>query len=243
MVRVLEIAMKTRRNWKVRLAAVAVLGSLFLAQAARAALVYDYVPDSTNNSYSAGPNQVINILVYLKETVTSPSQSLITSDGGLFSGGMALSRSATGLPANPSTITGVTFNAVDFKGPTSKALSITDANLAEAIDTSATSGVPLGNTGGGASPVVPNEVYLGSFQITTGSTAGTTNFSLRVIPGGGNTLTNQGNDLDSNSTSPAYTGVGSKAANFTVTTVVPEPASAGLFLGACLLGLARRRRN
>jgi len=226
----------------VKLAAAALSG-LLMTEAARAAVMFEYVSDKS--SYQAAAGQVINVLVYLKETVTSPSTSVVTGDDGMYSGGMDLVRLAAGLPASPSTITGVTFDTADFGagGNTFKNVTAADTYFFETLDNALTHGVPLGNTGNGASASIPGQVYLGSFQITAGSAPGTTNFNLRVIPGGGNTLTNVGNDVDSNSTSPAYTGVGSKVTPFSVVVAdVPEPGSLGLLVGIGALGLVRRRR-
>jgi PEP-CTERM motif-containing protein len=234
--------MKSWRKWRgVKLAAAA-LGGLLIAGSAHAAVMYQYVSDQP--TYRAGPNQVINVLVYLKETLTSGSNSVIAGDDGLYSGGMDLVRSATGLPTNPSTITGVTFNKADF-GPGANTFNSPvpsgDTYFFEALDNSFLHGVAVGNTGNGASPSVPGEIYLGSYQITTGSSAGTTNFNLRRIQGAsGNTLTNIGRDLDQND--PQYTGVGSTTSPISVIVDVPEPASFGLLIGVGALGLVRRRR-
>jgi len=224
----------------VKLAAAA-LGGLLIAESAHAAVMYQYVSDQS--TYRTAPGQVINVLVYLKETLTSGSPSVVTGDDGMYSGGMDLVRLAAGLPASPSTITGVTFNKADF-GPGANTFSSptpSDTYFFEALDNNFAHGVPLGNTGSGASPSIPGEVYLGSFQITAGSAAGTTNFNLRRVQGAsGNTLTNAGRDLDQND--PAYTGVGSTTTPISVIVEVPEPASFGLLVGIGAFGLVRRRR-
>jgi hypothetical protein len=247
--------MNARRKWKgVKWLAAAVCG-LAMVPAVHAAVVYDYVTDQ--NSYQAAKaGDVINVKVYLKETLTGGSTSVIAGDGGLLGAGFSATRLSTNLPPNPSVFvtdaaTGTKPNLTDFGGPGAVAgangagsPTATDVSLSEAIAPTATTGVVPGNTGGGVSPSIANEVYLGSLNITSGP--GTTTFALKVYnSGGGNTITN-GNfyDLDFNSTSPAFTGVGSKAPTFTVTAPpVPEPASFGLVLGVGMLGLARRRRT
>jgi len=236
--------MKSWRKWRGVHLVAAALGGVLMAETAQASVMFQYVSDKS--SYQATASQVINVLVYLKETVTSPSTSVVTGDDGMYSGGMDLVRLSANLPASPSTITGVTYNTADFGagGNQFKSVTPTDTYYFETLDNSFAHGVPLGNTGNGASASVPGQVYLGSFQITAGSTPGTTNFNLRRVQGAtGNTLTNFGNDVDADNTSPAYTGVGSTVTPFSVVVAdVPEPASFGLLIGAGAMVLTRRRR-
>jgi len=225
------------KTWRKGVKWVAVVAcGLLMSQASRAGVVYDYVTDQA--AYVGNPGQAVNVLVYLKEATSGGSSSIITSDGGLLAGGAALTRSATGLPSNPSSITGVTFNLTDFHGPTFKNVAANAANFGEATGTDQPLGTALGNNGGGVATPAPDRVYLGSFQIMPGD--GTTTFTLGAIPGGGNTLTNIGTDLDDTSTPGLYTGVGTRTATFTVS--VPEPASFALLGGLAVLGMARRRR-
>jgi hypothetical protein len=242
--------MNARRKWKgVKWLAAAVCG-LALVPATHAAVVYDYVTDQS--SYTAAKaGDVINVKVYLKETLTGGSTSVIAGDGGLLGAGFSVTRLSANLPPTPATFvtdaTGVKSNTADFGGPGAVAgangsgsPTATDISLSEAIAPTATTGVVPGNTGGGVSPSIANEVYLGSFNITAGS--GSTAFAVKIYnAGGGNTITN-GNfyDLDFNNASPAFTGVGSKTATFTVD--VPEPTSLGFVVGIGLVGLSRRRR-
>jgi hypothetical protein len=250
--------MNVRRQWK-RFAWLGALAcGMAISQTSHAALVYEYVSDKS--SYTAKPGDFINVLLYLKETVTGTSTSLITADGNMLGAGVGVSRSATGLPSSPSAFvtdgTSVTRNLVDFSGPGNVtgangqgAPTATDVALSEAAGPPPAVPPGLGNTGGGAAPSVPNEVYLGSVKILAGSQAGTTMFSVRVRdPGFGNTLTN-GNfyDLDkfdSTSGAPAYTGASQKTNTFSiVVSDVPEPASLGLLIGVGMLGVTRRRRR
>ena len=112
--------MNVRRQWKsLKWIAAVVCGMAMTTTASRGAVVYQYVADqpayTTNTAGS-----FVNVLVYLKETLTNGSTSLITSDGGLFGGAMTLARNATGLPANPSSFltdsSGFTPNLTDFGG-------------------------------------------------------------------------------------------------------------------------------
>lgn len=249
--------MNVRRNWKSLKWIAAVVCGMAIGQTARAALVYEYVPDQT--SYTVQPGSVVNVLVYLKETVTSPSTSLITADNGMLGAGVSLTRSAANLPANPSAFitdaTGVTRNLADFSGPGNVtgangqgSPTATDVAFSEAVGPTVLNGVQTGNTGGGAAPAVPGEVYLGSVKIQAGSDKGTTTFAIRIHdPGNGNTLTNNNfydlDQFDAASGAPAYTGASQKQNTFTVVVAdVPEPASLGLLLGVGMFGLSRRRR-
>src|SRR5258706_2641247 len=115
-----EIAMNVRRKWKSLKWLAAIVCGMAMTPALHAAVVYEYV--SEQPSYTASPGTFVNVLVYLRETLSGGSQSLITTDGGLFGAGMTLLRSATGLPASPSSFvtdaTGFTPNLTDFCGPT-----------------------------------------------------------------------------------------------------------------------------
>jgi len=252
----LEIFMNARRKWKgVKWLAAAVCG-VAMVPAVHAAVVYDYVTDQS--SYQAAKaGDVVNVKIYLKETLSGGSTSVIAGDGGLLGAGFSVSRLSTNLPPNPAVFitdaaTGVKANLTDFGGPGgvfgangSGSASPTDVSLSEAIAPTAPTGVVPGNTGGGVSPSIANEVYLGSVNITAGD--GATSFALKIFnPGGGNTLTNNHFlDMDLGNTDssqgPTFPGVGSKVATFTVS-LVPEPTSLGFVLGIGVLGLARRRR-
>jgi hypothetical protein len=262
-----EIVMNVRRTWKsLKWLAVIVCG-MAITPVSHGGIVYQYVTDSSNYT-TATPGSTIDVKVYLKETLTSGSTSIITGDGGLFGAGMTLVRSATGLPNSPSGFvtdaTGFTFNLTDFGGPTKFTGADGQGNPAAtgvafltAVSPSNPNGVPLGNTGGGVSPSIANEVYLGTVHILAGSDNGVTTFNLRVHDNGfGNTITNGSNpdftpyDLDvsnnGGSTPPAakvYTGASQSPSSFTVTVGVPEPTSMGLLLGVGAFGLIRRRRS
>src|SRR5258708_3751964 len=95
----MEIAMNVRRKWKSLTWFVAIVCGMAMTPALHAAVVYEYVSDQP--SYTVSPGTFVNVLVYLRETLTAGSQSLITSDGGLFGAGMPLLRTAPGLPHSP----------------------------------------------------------------------------------------------------------------------------------------------
>jgi len=251
--------MNVRRKWQsVVWVAAVVCGMVMAAGTSRAAVVYEYVTDQPSYQINSAGG-FVTVLLYLKETLTGGSTSLITGDGGLLGGGVSVSRLATGLPASPSVLvtdaSGVMRNTVDFSGPGAVNgangdgnPTATDVSFNEAIGTPPAQPAQLGNTGGGAAPSVSNEIYLGSVKIQGGNANGTTTFAVRVHDNQffGNTLTrNNFYDLDvdnNGGTTPAYAGAADKSNPFTVVVNVPEPTSFGLLLGVGALGLIRRRR-
>lgn len=208
------------------------------ARQANASVEYQYVTSAP--TLTATPGSTMTIPVFLQETLTGGSTSIINSDGGVAGAGFKMvmdSGTATLMSVNPDT--------TDFQGPTNPSVNGNVAGLQEAIGTSQSSGILTGNTGGGSFGTAPNEVYLGNVVINPGS--GTSSFRITAYdPSGGNTLTNNNlYDLDITQTSaPAYVGTTDPANSvpnsFTVST--PEPASISL-LGLGALGLLARRRR
>lgn len=237
--------MSIRRMWKsVRLAAV-VLCSMLLAQAASAAVVYEYITDKPD--YQANPGDTVNVAVYLHELVSGGSASVINSDGGLFGAGFTVLRQS-GDGSLKTAAADVGLNTSDFGGLSAigghngqGSASATEMAITQSIPLSASTGIKLGNTGGGAGATMADAVYLGTIHIVAGQ--GTSAFGLKPYnTSGGNTITNNNFlDLDFDNASPAFTGVGAKVTTFTVSNV-PEPASIGLLAGMIGYGLIRRRR-
>ncbi|MDB5173166.1 MAG: hypothetical protein JWM97_3314 [Phycisphaerales bacterium] len=229
------------------LSAVAAIG-VTASHQANAAIVYSYVTDQTN--YDVAQNTPVVVKLYLKETLSGGSTSLITSDGGMFAVGAEVQHASSAVAA-PSKITGQATNTSDFGGPTSNSIdaSTDTAFFAIAIGTPPAPNVQLGNTGGGASPnTLANEIYIGTVTITAGG-PGVNNYSIIAnSPAGGpggNTLTKTGYDLDlgqdpNTDPVPGVVGAANSITPFTVT-VTPEPASLGLLACGGLLALRRRR--
>ena len=238
----------------------ALLSSVFLVVGqAQADVSYQYVTDST--SYSGANGSTVDVNVYLQETLTSGSTSLITSSGGLQSFGVASNVVGTG----NSSVSSFAYNPLFGQQFTPKINYSGSGNNVEAdagvtVNDPPFPGVPLGaSSGGGASS---SQVYLGTIAITVGP--GTTTYNLTSLAdstvgnphgfggaGNGNTLThspappNQ-NDLDTNGGS--WTGANANSTyQFTVSgPAVPEPGSMILTgLAASVLGFGRwmRRRR
>jgi hypothetical protein len=233
------------------LAASSVLGLAF-AGSAQAAISYKYIPNQATFTVAAGSSTTVNI--YLSETVTSPSTSLLgpTAENGLFGAGFKITEVSNGL-ASPTVIaasgvvanddsTSQQFNGGAFNVATASA---TVGTLSESESFNNTAGVQLGNhpTLAGSIATPSTAVFLGTVTFIAGQTAGTTVFNLGGSGSTGTTVTfNNSDDLDTNSTSPAYTGVGATLSPISFTVVTPEPASIGL-LGLASVGfLARRKR-
>jgi fibronectin type 3 domain-containing protein len=184
---------------------------------------YEYVTEQS--SYSGTVGTPITVRVYLEEILIAGDTSIIASDGGLASFSATISELAADTPTAPATITGASGNVADF--PTFSGSPFThfaagNGVISGAMGISSPTGAMPGNTGGGASPSIANEVYLGSFVITPGA-SGSTTFVVGALnaPNGGNTNTRQNvYDMDvTQSAAPAYTGVGITQSLFTVTTL------------------------
>jgi hypothetical protein len=111
----------------------------------------------------------------------------------------------------------------EFSGAGYTTFTASGGRATGAIDVAASSGVGLGNTGGGASPAVAGEVYLGTLTVTAGAAGGSTAFTLGAVDpvNGAWTLTkNNVFDLDVTQLSaPAYVGVWNQLTTFNVAAV------------------------
>lgn len=221
-----------------------------------AAPSYLYVLGS--GSATLSPGQTSRFDVFLQE---SGSPSLLTSEGGLNSAGALASRSAAGLPANPSAITGFqlasafvptgglasgqTQGTGGFDFAASGSINNSGGNNSFSFSEASSGSVGAGNTGNSVTAPA-NEVYLGSVTVTAGTSLGTTTFLLgsRGNPNNWTTTGTNLYDLDvsnnaGNGGGATYTGVGANTATFSVD-VVPETTGLAL-LGLIAVPLIRRR--
>lgn len=208
--------------------------SVLVPSLAQAAVSYSYVASfdggltfTTTVNSTQGSNLTGNI--YLKETLTNGSASLIASDGGLLGYGFAVDR-----VNGASTLTGFANNAALFSGPV-----FTDPN-GSATHRGGTGAIAL-TAATGPNPDANGLILLGTISIAVGS--GSSSFVLGVHDNFfGNTLTNTNvYDLDVSDT--GYTGAANAPFNFTVNAAaVPEPASVVILAIAGIGVLARRRK-
>jgi hypothetical protein len=240
----------------------AILAVAALATPAGAGVSYNYVTSAPTYSASSG-TEVVS--VYLQETLTGASTSVINASQGLFSAAVSLN-----VTSGPGTITNVSLNTASVANggfSTSGAQQLTymspDAKVGQLLEQAASTG-PSG-AGPLASSLLGNsssQVLLGTFTISnvTGATqlglfsfasAPTTDLdyqnSLAFNDGDGNTLTYRPLlNLDGPSVgSPAYTGASANSYSFSVTPAsVPEPSSViltGLVFAGVAFGAYRRR--
>jgi hypothetical protein len=216
------------------------------AHPACANINYSYVPGQ--KTYTAGPGGTVNVPIYLDESLTGNSPSLLAADGGLASAGFQVSRATTG-PGNPAALGSVTA-APGFGGPSAYFTeTASEVAFTESVSLQSTTGVAPTSVSAGL-----NQIYLGTLTIQAGSLAGeTTDFTLGpIVAHHGNTLTNDNfYDLDQTDNGgtpgsasgqvPAYNGATSTA--FTVTTSTPEPSSLPLLALGGLAGLILLKRR
>ena len=223
----------------------------FFAQSnADASIIYSYV--TSTPTYTVAPGGSVTVPIYLQEMLSGGSSSLISADGGLFSGGFSVTRAGT-LPASPATLTtiagSVSANGSNFAGgsftqdPNNQSTTfVAGDNLASFTATSGP--IPNGSA----------LIELGTVTIQAGA-AGTTDFTLAnyTYPsqGGGYTTTfgngpgaaTLGFDLDvSHTGANAYTGATAAPETFAVSVQsVPEPGVPAALFGLGGVGLLFRR--
>jgi hypothetical protein len=224
------------------------------ASTAKADISYQYVTDAVSANggtiTATTPGQDIAVNIFLRETLTGTSTSLIAGDKGLFGFGVSLNTiSGQGTTINAGA---ATINTTAFGGPT--ATNPTTGNVASqgylaAVSTTATSG---------PNPDANGQILLATAHLTAGAAGSTTTFQLNTgnaFFGPGNTFTFTHNfDLDSTNNASSgggatYTGAATPQGGLFTFTVqvaaVPEPSSmllCGLIACGGAYGAYRRRK-
>ncbi len=212
---------------------------------------YRYVADQT--SYAGLPGSLVTVNLYLQETVTAGSTSLIFDGGGLFGAAVVVTRINTGDAA----IYGSSPVDNDFKiAPNTAASPIgfgpVPTIVSQAPATASQSGLIVnadvpGNGADGpkftdGGPDV-RKILLGTLNITVGSK--TTVFAVSDYGPTNATVTQMGTDLDVSAST--HTGASEPVAGiftFRVVNVIPEPTSMALCgLLACGMSYAGYRRR
>lgn len=208
----------------------AVAAAAWLAPAAHAAIQFNYATDVA--SVTLAPGETRSVALYLVETVTGGTPSRLATEDGLSSASVHVAYVPSAL-ADPSFIGSISANTTDFNDPVAPEEFVAgdsrSAHIREYLDISAPSG-PMGTDSAGV-----RQVLLGTVTVVGGLSDGVTTFEVRDIPVTNDTVTVSGFaaplDPDILSTS------------FSVTVVVPEPASV-LTCATLTAGLlaARKRR-
>ena len=223
---------------------------------ARASITYQYVSDQT--SYNVNVGSTITVNLYIQETLTGGSTSLIVQDGGMFAAAIGVNRSTGTAAAN---ITAIKENT---------GAPWTSGSFAFGADNFTAGTAQLGvqspgflGTASNINPDSTGKILIGTLTIT-GAAAGTNTFNLtQYNTGGGNTVTAGASnptsgsafDLDfTNNNSPAtggqppatYSGANDNPFSFTVVVAaVPEPSSmvlCGLAVVGGAYSVYRRRK-
>jgi hypothetical protein len=219
----------------------------------QAAVEYKYVADQS--TYAGNVGSLVTVNLFLQETVTGSSQSLIFKEGGLFGAATVVTRVNTG----NATIFGSSLVSNDFKiapntaaspvgfGPTPTIVSQAPANNSQSglivnadVPGNGADGPKFSSGGPGV-----RTVLLGTLNITVGSKS--TTFVVADYGPTNATVTQQGTDLDA--TSPTHQGAADPVGgyfSFRVVNAIPEPSSMALCgLISCGIGYAgyRRRKN
>jgi len=204
----------------------------------RADVTYRYVTDAAN--YTGAVGATIPISIFLQETVTGASKSIIFTDGGLFGAGVMVNSPGGAIvgTAGDFKITGnQAFSPAGFGNSTGTA-------GATALDqtpfTATKSGLIInadipGTTAPGPKVAAPgtagvNQILLGTLNVKV--LAAPTTLTVTPYGGASNTITQTGTDLDFGTQAlNGYTGAAVNPLGnfaFTVGAVIPEPSSMAL---------------
>lgn len=234
---------------------IALASCAFLTGPVGAAVSYQYVTDQT--TYSANPGASVTVQVFLLETLTSGSQSVINGDNGLFGAGVGLQQTGT-VPTNATIISSISTNqsTIGVGGGFGPGSGFDQTNVAtNGSNAALVESIAVG-TANGPTTDANGKILLGTVTLTAGAAGTTTTFSVTSFAhssnslaqtlGEGNTITNHsGFDLDKDSSSPSFSGANDITNTFTVT-AVPEPGTlllCGLAVCGGAFGAYLRRKE
>jgi hypothetical protein len=223
------------------------VGAMF-ASVAHGSVIYSYVTGAVGSgstsaqttSFTTSPSTPVVIPIYLQETLTNGSTSVINGDGGLFGAGCSVTQSTAGTGYITATAGASGIDAGTFSSSINGAATFMQFGEYENL-TNAGNGIGITTnavTGGG-------QIQIGSVTIDP-TVAGTYSYQLAwynypATSDSQSTATVAGDTLDGSNGSVWTGAIASGAQSFTVTATVPEPASLSL-LGFASLGLLIRRR-
>jgi uncharacterized protein (TIGR03382 family) len=239
---------------------------ILLASSGRAAIIFQYVTDAQHYVVTNGN---VTVKLFLQETDTQGSPSLLASEAGLFGAGVVVNQLPGG--AHPATMLGVAANMLPdppnpattpfpgFNGLDNAVLDNNNrrARILEGVSLSALVGGPSGTTTGGK---VTNtggtritDVFLGTLTIRPGDPLTTTSFNVMPYStfsgSDGNTVSFTSFppfDLDvSHPSAPVFTGADSFIISPFVfdVTAVPEPSTVSLGVLLLISGAVLRARR
>jgi hypothetical protein len=216
---------------------IALAALAFLTRPVWAAISYQYVTDKT--SYSAQPGASVTVQVYLLETLTGGSTSLINNHHGVSTAGVGVQQAGT-VPANAAIISSISTNqsAVGAGGGFGTNAADQSNVKADGSNVALQESVAGGSTG--PTTDVNGKILLGTMTLTAGAANTITTFSVTSFANSSNSLaTGFGGpstatkspqfDLDRDNNGgggpPAtYNGANDISNTFTVV-AVPEPSS------------------
>ena len=204
--------------------------TLLPAGTTQAQRAFDFITDQ--NNYAVLPNGTVMVFVFLRETLSGNSTSLLLAENGLISAGVQASRTTS--PSSPAVFTGATLDITNFDGTNQSSVV---AGGAQALLSGTRNPADAGGTPIITDSATIRRILIGSLTIQGGVIPlQTTTFTL----GDPSTVSDTRTWTNGTSLDPLIF-----PRTFTVTVgVVPEPASFALFgLGGLLLvhHLHRRR--
>jgi len=224
----------TRKHRRIPAGLLAVCLLALLATRAQAALSYDFVTDNNNGNYTVLPNGTATVNIFLRETLTAGSTSLLVAEDGLFSARLQVTRTTS--PSDRANITAASRNPTNFNDFNE---SSSAAEIAAAMGGQAFVGGTRNLDSANGTPIITDSTTVRRVAI------GTVTIQGGLVPLQTTTFTMADTTLSNDTlTWTTLTSLDSQivARTFTVTTL-PEPTTAAALFGVTGLLLVRRRRS